>query len=77
MSNKATIDAWVARDKDTTLLLHADEPYRQKSGYQRDDKPDVWESDCASFLPLTNDIFPTITWESEPKKVKVTIELDD
>lgn len=69
------IRGWVARDKkDNSLNLHAEEPYRTKSGYQTDDKPDWWDSECASFLPLDKGLFPDLTWDSEPMEVEIIIK---
>lgn len=69
------IQGWVCRDKkDNALNLHAEKPYRTYSCYNTDDKPDWWESDCASFLPLDNSLFPDLTWEDEPQEVEITIK---
>lgn len=69
------IQGWVCRDKkDNALNLHAEEPYRTYSHYNTDDKPDWWESDCASFLPLDNSLFPDLTWESDPQEVEIIIK---
>lgn len=69
------IQGWVCRDKkDNALNLHAEKPYRTQSGYDVYDEPDWWESDCASFLPLDNSLFPDLTWESEPQEVEIIIK---
>lgn len=69
------IQGWVCRDKkDNALNLHAEEPYRTYSHYNTDDKPDWWESDCASFLPLDNSLFPNLTWDDEPIEVEIIIK---
>lgn len=69
------IQGWVCRDKkDNCLNLHAEEPYRTYSHYNTDDKPDWWESDCVSFLPLDPKLFPDLTWESEPEPVEIIIK---
>lgn len=69
------IQGWVCRDKkDNALNLHAEEPYRTQSGYQKGDEPDWWESDCASFLPLDKSLFPDLTWNSDPEPVEITIK---
>lgn len=72
MSNKVTIDAWVARDKDGELNITTRKPFRSKEiDYWIMGKRDVFVSCTFSYF------FPEITWESEPKKVKVTIELEE
>lgn len=69
------IQGWVCRDKkDDALNLHAEEPYRTQSGYQIGDKPDWWESDCASFLPLDKNLFPDLTWDDDPIEVEIVIK---
>ena len=75
VDEEVTIDGWVARDKkDNALNLHAEEPYRTQSGYQQGDEPDWWESECASFLPLDKNLFPSLTWNSEPLEITITIK---
>lgn len=77
MVKETTVTGWLCRDKlDNCLLLHSDEPYRICSGYNIDNKEDVWESDEASFFTLDRDLFPEIKWESEPVKVKLTISIE-
>lgn len=77
MEKYVTVTGWLCRDKrHNSLLLHSDEPYRIGSGYNVDGKEDVWESDEASFFTLDSDLFPEITWESEPVKVKLTISVE-
>lgn len=72
---ETVIQGWVCRDKkDNALNLHAEEPYRTYSHYNTDDKPDWWESDCASFLPLDNSLFPNLTWDDEPIEVEIIIK---
>lgn len=69
------IQGWVCRDKkDNALNLHAEKPYRAQSGYDISDEPDWWESDCASFLPLDKNLFPDLTWESEPQECEIIIK---
>ena len=71
----SVIQGWVCRDKrHNALNLHVEKPYRTYSHYSTDDKPDWWESDCASFLPLDNNLFPDLTWESDPIEVEIIIK---
>ena len=74
-NNNIVIQGWVCRDKrHNALNLHVEEPYRTYSQYNTDDKPDWRESDCASFLPLDNSLFPDITWDDEPIEVEIIIK---
>lgn len=69
------IQGWVCRDKkDNALNLHLKEPYRTYSNFSIVDKTDLWESDCASFLPLDNSLFPDLTWESDPQECEIIIK---
>lgn len=63
-----TIDAWVARDESGELITHAEKPERYNCG--------EWDSN-KGMITLDETLFPSVTWESEPKKVKVTIELEE
>ena len=61
---EVTIEGYVARDKDGIIRLHYTEPSRQSDCY--------WQGDYkSSYLP--DSILPEVTWDSEPKKVKITI----
>lgn len=74
-AEETVISGWACRDKkDNALNLHAEKPYRAQSGYDVSDEPDWWESDCASFLPLDKNLFPDLTWESEPLEVEIIIK---
>ena len=69
MTKKVTIDAWVARDKVGTLFISKSQPERQV-----DDTWDSWDMD---WVALSENSFPNIgmTWEDEPKKCQITIEI--
>lgn len=72
---ETVIQGWVCRDKkDNALNLHLKEPYRTYSNFSIVDKTDLWESDCASFLPLDNSLFPDLTWESDPQECEIIIK---
>lgn len=68
-----TINAWVARNKcvdnysNTNLVLGKERPTLHNG---------TWCS-MEEYFPLPQDAFPNITFENSPKKVKVTIELED
>lgn len=61
-----TIDAWVARDFNNILGIYGKQPRRGCASY------------CGDFKCLIDEkLFPSITFQNSPKKVKVTIELED
>lgn len=68
MTDNDTVNlvGWVARDKDGTPYLFGDEPERQHDyGF--------WDDNTGHIeLPIT--FFPSLTWEDEPKRVRITIE---
>lgn len=69
--DEVTIDGWVARDMDGELYLFQSKPARD-AGF--------WCSGDGRLLicDLEHDSepFPSVTWESEPKKVSVTIKAE-
>lgn len=70
-----TIDAWVARDsrkdigKNTDLFFGKEYPILNKM-------VGTWGG-MEEFYPLPQDALPSVTFENSPKKVKVTIELEE
>ena len=68
-----TIEAWVARDKhidvdsNTDLVLGKERPTFCH---------DMW-CNMEEYYPLPKDALPEVTFENSPKKVKVTIEMED
>ena len=62
-------DAWLARDKSGELIVHAEKPERGNCGEE-------WDSN-KGMITLDDTLFPSVTWENSPKKVKVTIELEE
>lgn len=62
-----TIDAWVARDKNAFLSIHNKKPTLINEA--------EWVSVGFLYIDPTN--FPFVTFENSPKKVKITIELED
>lgn len=65
MKQTVTIDAWVARDKNGNLGLHIVKPTKEDNSFVE-----------FALLNMKNE-YPEVTFENSPKKVKVTIELED
>ena len=63
---EVVIDGWVARDRGGSLYLHCSYPNRDAT---------EWHSVYCYIKSLPPESFPSITWESEPKRVKITITL--
>lgn len=62
--DEVTVEGWVARDCDGDLFIYRARPERED---------DYWTASCeASVLP--KDKFPSVTWESEPLDVTITIK---
>lgn len=65
----AVIEGWVARDQSGYLVLHYKKPHRTYGNTK-------WYS-AQSQKSLPRDSFPSVTWQSEPKKVRITLEIID
>lgn len=65
---KAVIEGYVARDSDIDLWLYKTKPYR-------DTDDNMWISEAIIDLP--SNLFPSITWQSEPRKARIEITLID
>lgn len=61
-----TIDAWVARDDNNLISLYEEKPSKKVSFYVG-----------RFWALLREEDFPSVTFENSPKKVKVTIELEE
>lgn len=64
---EVTLDGWVARNKNGELWWHEKNPWRGAEG---------WIPRNRNIISISNDSFPSVTWESEPKKVKITIKAE-
>lgn len=59
--------AWIARDYYGALYMYKVKPYRGGGDYE-----DCWDSD-GDTLALDNSLFQSVTWESEPLEVTISI----
>ncbi len=69
----AVIEGWVARDSeefDGALHLFGAQPERVAESFWG-----IYGNSHATELP--HDCFPTVTWESGPKRVKIEVSLID
>ena len=64
----AVLVGWICRDNNSlnAQILIGDKPKRTGFGF--------WENESCDCITLPKDSFPSVTWQSEPKKVKLTIE---
>jgi hypothetical protein len=65
-AEKTVIQGWAARDDNGKLYIYSDKPERYNKGRR-------WVQGYA-FLPLSSDLFPDLTWESEPEPVEIIIK---
>ena len=67
-----TINAYIARDEDGTLVHFSEKPHRSK-----DESIFLgqWETADGTYGELPEKMFPEITWEDEPRKVEIAIKL--
>ena len=58
---------WIARDKNGTLCIYTDEPERVNEEF---------DIECMiGDSALDGNLFPEVTWENGPKRIKVNLEL--
>lgn len=77
-SKEVTIEGWVCRNgcnggiKDSILhLFLKGEPFPDNDTPERIGCVEMWKG--ANGLHLPSEMFPEVTWDSEPKRVKITI----
>ncbi|MBD5307610.1 MAG: hypothetical protein HDS14_08330 [Bacteroides sp.] len=75
---EVTIEGWVCRDgydgdvKDSILHLYLkDEPFPDNDRPERISSVQMWRG--ANGLHLPSEMYPKVTWDSEPKRVKIII----
>ncbi len=72
---KEIVEGWVARDSQrasNTLHFHRNEVKRGKFYWENKENRPIGES-----LILPESLFPSITWQSKPKRVRIEITLID
>ena len=67
LKDQLIMTAWVARDDDGALYMYKVKPYRGKGI-----NFGCWDTD-GDTLALENSLFPSVTWESEPLEVTISI----
>lgn len=70
----AVLEGWIARNKTNRLQFYPRLP-------RRANRTDEWVIDCVTPSPvsfkklgLSDSLFPSVTWQSEPKRVRIKIE---
>lgn len=61
----AMLEGYVARDKCGNIFLYPTKPFRGK---------EEWQENYQEYFSLSADSFPFVTWLTEPKKVRITLE---
>lgn len=59
---------FIARDKDNTLKLYTMEPIRMPLY-----KSEYFAVEDHNYLVLDSNLYPEVTWENSPKKVKIEL----
>ncbi len=67
-AEEVTIDGWVARDENGTLWICSEEPQRYSDWWIIDTDEEYTKKELPSYL------FPSVTWESDPLEVTITIK---
>lgn len=61
----AVLEGWICRDEDNSLMLFtAEKPERVQ---------DYWDSWDKYYHEIPSPLFPSVTWQSEPKKVRIVL----
>lgn len=62
------MEYWIARDKDDELCLYTgDEPKRENNSFV----PQPYGK--ADYYVISEELFPEVTWENSPQKVKIEL----
>lgn len=69
----AVIQGWVCRDKEWDKDLFASDLYLSAEKPTRDEYCGVWCNMCA-YMPLNTELFPDLTWDSDPEPVEIIIK---
>lgn len=65
----AELEGWVARDQSGAICFYDEEPERSTGSINN------WCTEHPlKYYRLPDDSFPSVTWQSEPKKVRIKIE---
>ena len=67
--NTVTLSGWVVRDLDGDLWRYDTKPIRSDNGN--------WIPLQEQVEWLDKDVFPSLTWEDQPKKVSIKITLEE
>lgn len=63
------MELWVARDADKTLCLYTTKPWKRIGTYYHNN-----DFDCDDeFMTIDNKLFPEVTFENSPRKVKIEL----
>lgn len=69
----AVLEGFVARDEEGYISLFPDKPERDM--YDCNDITyGFWDEANGHHIELPTDSFPSVTWQSEPKRVRIKIE---
>ena len=63
-TSEKVIEGWIARDKCGNIYLYPTEPFR---GVEE------WHEKDEMHFYIPKESFPEVTWDSEPKRVKITL----
>ena len=69
---KVILEGWVARDEEFDEDFFSSDIFLYKKKPIRNKNLGAWESGLWDFI-IPHESFPSVTWESEPQKVRITI----
>lgn len=66
------LQGWVCRDKEWDKVLFASDLYLSMEYPTREEWAGTWRG-MGAYIPLNTELFPDLTWESEPEQVEIVI----
>lgn len=72
-SEDTVIQGWVCRDKYWQKDLFASDLCLAMEKPKRDKEMGMWY-DLGKYIPLSTDLFPDLTWDSEPEQVEIILK---
>lgn len=70
------IQGWVCRDKELDKSLFASDLYLSAEKPKRDEYCGAW-TNMGAYMPLNTELFPDLTWDSDPLEVEIVIKRNE
>lgn len=67
------LQGWVCRDKEWDKVLFASDLYLSMEYPTREEWAGTWRG-MGAYIPLNTELFPDLTWESDPQECEIIIK---